>query len=372
MVESAELPLPALLPPAAPPGAAASALAIDPLLGDGVELSATGEPARPLIVLDLDAYRDATAEAIRRDATIVRESLSLVVAVLRDPPDQRLEPILDAATLTLTEHPESGFRQLVWVAHTSDALAELRVAVARSPRAAIACGRLLRQTTLLDTVSALAAEAAVYSMLLGGPEFRQWLIERGHPRPASASRRDQLRLRREGSRLSIVLDRPNRRNALDARLREALLAAAQLAVADPEIASVELSGTGPSFCSGGDLDEFGSATDPVAAYLVRLDRAPWRVLDRLADRLVVRTHGDCIGAGAELAAFGGTVTAAPGTCFRFPEVHMGLVPGAGGTVSVPRRIGRWRAAWLMLTGARLDTSTALRWGLVDRVDNGSS
>jgi enoyl-CoA hydratase/carnithine racemase len=48
---------------------------------------------------------------------------------------------------------------------------------------------------------------------------------------------------------------------------------------------------------------------------------------------------------------------------------MGLVPGAGGTVSVPRRIGRWRAAWLMLTGTRLDAGTALRWGLVDEIDD---
>lgn len=68
-----------------------------------------------------------------------------------------------------------------------------------------------------------------------------------------------------------------------------------------------------------------------------------------------------------MAAFAGTVIAAPGTFFRFPEVRMGLVPGAGGTVSVPRRIGRWRAAWLMLTGERLSAEAALRWGLVDRL-----
>jgi len=78
-------------------------------------------------------------------------------------------------------------------------------------------------------------------------------------------------------------------------------------------------------------------------------------------------HGNCIGAGVELAAFADRVVAAPGTRFRLPEVGMGLIPGAGGTVSVPRRIGRWRAAWWMLTGAELDLDTALAWGLVDEI-----
>jgi enoyl-CoA hydratase/carnithine racemase len=47
---------------------------------------------------------------------------------------------------------------------------------------------------------------------------------------------------------------------------------------------------------------------------------------------------------------------------------MGLIPGAGGTVSITKRIGRWRTAWLALSGARLDAATALAWGLVDEVD----
>jgi enoyl-CoA hydratase/carnithine racemase len=53
--------------------------------------------------------------------------------------------------------------------------------------------------------------------------------------------------------------------------------------------------------------------------------------------------------------------------FELPEVGMGLVPGAGGTVSLPRRIGRQRTAWLALSGARLDADTALAWGLVDEI-----
>jgi enoyl-CoA hydratase/carnithine racemase len=72
-----------------------------------------------------------------------------------------------------------------------------------------------------------------------------------------------------------------------------------------------------------------------------------------------------VGAGIELPAFARRVVADRGAFFELPEVGMGLVPGAGGTVSLPRRIGPQRTAWLALTGRRLDAETALSWGLVD-------
>ena len=91
------------------------------------------------------------------------------------------------------------------------------------------------------------------------------------------------------------------------------------------------------------------------------------ILHRLRDRATVLVHGSCVGAGIEIPAFAGTVIAAPGTRFALPEVAMGLIPGAGGTVSIPRRIGRQRALWLALSGAQLDAATALEWGLVDAI-----
>jgi enoyl-CoA hydratase/carnithine racemase len=85
----------------------------------------------------------------------------------------------------------------------------------------------------------------------------------------------------------------------------------------------------------------------------------------LVDRTEVRLHGPC--AGIELAAFAGRVVARPGTTFRLPEVSMGLIPGAGGTVSIPRRIGRWRTLYLALSGVLLDAQTPVGWGLVDAI-----
>ena len=78
-------------------------------------------------------------------------------------------------------------------------------------------------------------------------------------------------------------------------------------------------------------------------------------------------HGACVGAGIELPAFAGRVVASRDAWFALPEVAMGLVPGAGGTVSLPRRIGAQRTAWLALTGRRIDAETALAWGLVDEL-----
>jgi enoyl-CoA hydratase/carnithine racemase len=128
-----------------------------------------------------------------------------------------------------------------------------------------------------------------------------------------------------------------------------------------------LSGNGPSFCSGGDLGEFGSFPDPATAHVVRLTRSPARLAHQIADRLHVHLHGACMGAGIEVPALAGHVVAAADAVISLPELSLGLVPGAGGTASIPRRIGRHRTAALALSGMRIDATTALGWGLVDEV-----
>ena len=122
-----------------------------------------------------------------------------------------------------------------------------------------------------------------------------------------------------------------------------------------------------AFCSGGDLDEFGTATDVTVAHLIRLERSVAARIARCRDRVSVHLHGACVGAGVELPAFAGAVSAEPDTMMSLPELRMGLVPGAGGTVGITRRIGRWRTAYLALRGEPLDAATACDWGLVDQV-----
>ena len=113
------------------------------------------------------------------------------------------------------------------------------------------------------------------------------------------------------------------------------------------------------------LGEFGDLPDPATAHGVRSTRNPGRLLARIAERTEAQVHGACIGAGVELPAFARRVVARPGTFFQLPELSMGLVPGAGGTASLPRRIGRQRTAWMALSGERVSLETARQWGLVD-------
>jgi enoyl-CoA hydratase/carnithine racemase len=150
-------------------------------------------------------------------------------------------------------------------------------------------------------------------------------------------------------------------------MRDQLFDALELARVD-SATHVELTGNGPSFCSGGATWEFGTAPDPSEAAAVRLARSVGAQLHALRDRLHVRIHGACIGAGIELAAFGGRVSAACDAYSTLPEIDMGLVPGAGGTVSLVRRIGRQRTAHLALTASRLDASEMNRIGLVDEIE----
>jgi enoyl-CoA hydratase/carnithine racemase len=173
-------------------------------------------------------------------------------------------------------------------------------------------------------------------------------------------------LDRDGSTLRITINRPQRHNAFSREVRDGLDDALDLVGLDASITDVRLSGIGASFCSGGDLDEFGTTPDVATAHLIRMDRSVAARVHRCRERVHVELHGACIGAGIEIPSFAADVGARDDTYFQLPELAMGLVPGAGGTVGITRRIGRWRAAYLALTGARVGVGTALEWGLIDR------
>jgi len=251
-------------------------------------------------------------------------------------------------------------------------LTPLLACIENTPLAATALVQLLRHNEHLGIHEGLIAESLVYSTLQGGPEFGAWLAERGEPRARKSSfdQPDQpaVLVQREDARLDLVLNRSEKRNAFSAEMRDALAEGIRIALFDASILEIQLSGLGPSFCSGGDLDEFGSYPDPATAHAIRSTRNPGRLLAACADRVHARIHGACVGAGIELPAFAQKISAAPDTFILLPEVAMGLVPGAGGTVSIPRRIGRQRTAQLALSGERLAAETALRLGLVDAVE----
>ncbi|MEV7015998.1 enoyl-CoA hydratase/isomerase family protein [Streptomyces sp. NPDC093991] len=254
-----------------------------------------------------------------------------------------------------------------WVTCTDPHITARRIGeeVDRHPAASVALVQVLRMGPALAPPDRLLVESLAYSALQGGADFRAWLAAAPPrtPRPAE----EPVRLHRDGDRLCVVLDRPWARNAFDAATRDALCEALEVATSDPSITHVDLRGTGPAFCSGGDLTEFGTSRDAAEAHRVRVSRSPAALLLRCAAKVTAHLHGACVGAGIELAAFAGRVTATADTVIRLPEIGMGLIPGAGGTASLPVRVGRERTAYLALSGTPLAAPDAWRWGLVDEV-----
>lgn len=242
----------------------------------------------------------------------------------------------------------------------------VRSTVEGAPLAALVLVQLLRRSLARELAEGLLAESLAYSTLQAGPEFAAWRARRrARKRPPGTE--PAVRAERAGDELRLELNRPDKRNAFSAEMRDALCEALALVIQDESLRRVVLCGAGPSFCSGGDLDEFGALPDPATAHAIRSTRSAAALLARVAERVEARVHGACVGAGAELPAFCRRVVAAPGAYFQLPELAFGLVPGAGGTVSLPRRIGRQRTAWLALTGRRLPAEEARAWGLVDEL-----
>jgi len=174
-------------------------------------------------------------------------------------------------------------------------------------------------------------------------------------------------LDREDAEVTIILDNVERGNAIDRSMRDALREAFALATVDPQIERVRLLAKGKAFSLGAELGEFGTTSDPAAAHAIRMRTLPAPLIARCANLLEVHVQGACVGAGLEMAAWAKRITATPNAWFQLPELAMGLIPGAGGCVSVSRRIGRSRAALLILSGRRLSARAALAWGLIDAI-----
>lgn len=320
---------------------------------------ASGIIADPFVVVDASSGGDPA----ELEVPVGFPAVVVAVSAVSAPP---LSPRGPDVALTSTANPAAPW---VRVADTGQAVAALGARVGAAPGAAVVVAEVLRAGRNRPVDEGLVLESLAYSMLQSGPEFARWRSGRGAPEPRSEPEQAVV-VSRFGDLLRITLNRPHVHNAYNARMRDELCEALTVALADPET-RVVLEGAGPSFCSGGDLDEFGTAPDPVTAHLIRTGRSPGRLIAELSDRVEVRLHGSCAGSGIELPAFAATVRAAPGTRIWLPELAMGLIPGAGGTVSLARRIGAGRTAWMALSGQVIDAAAALEWGLVDGISGES-
>jgi hypothetical protein len=330
------------------------------------ELSAAS--GHPLVVVGLDHKTGPLPPSVELSGLVerLRTVPAVVVAIAADGFGGRIG---DWASLfdVVISRPDAGLDRISVHGDSDsldqdDAVGQIATTVAAAPIASVSFAMLLRDSATRSIGAGLAAESAVYSALQSGPEFARWRANRPrrdlHPDIAPP-----VLVEVRGESMVITLNRPHKRNALNRAMRDAWCDA--LSQAHDTGLDVTINGAGPVFCAGGDLDEFGTFDDPASAHVVRLTRSVARQLAGRSAHIEVHLHGAAVGSGIELAAFAGRVVATRSTIIGLPEVPLGLVPGAGGTVSIPRRIGRHRCAYLGLSATPIDAVTAHRWGLVD-------
>jgi enoyl-CoA hydratase/carnithine racemase len=176
--------------------------------------------------------------------------------------------------------------------------------------------------------------------------------------------------RSDGGVVTITLDSPERRNALDEELAQQLRTAVGAVAADPGVRCVVLTGAGRAFCSGADLGEFRRQDTggvlPRRESLGAYYRTFLDVRD-LAVPTIAAVNGPAIGAGLNLALVCDLRIAAASARFGATFVRLGIHPGGGATYMLTRLLGPARAAEMMLTGELVDGARALELGLVNRL-----
>jgi enoyl-CoA hydratase len=166
---------------------------------------------------------------------------------------------------------------------------------------------------------------------------------------------------------TLTINRPEKRNALDAPTRRAIVAALDELERDPAVRAVIVTGAGDkAFIAGADIAEFEGRA-PVDQWRVMSEWSVYQAADRFPKPLIAAINGYCLGGGCEFAMACDIRIAADTAKLGQPEINLGIIPGGGGTQRLPRLVGLGRAFKLLYTGELIDAAEALRIGLVDEV-----
>ncbi|MGB6008186.1 enoyl-CoA hydratase/isomerase family protein [Castellaniella sp.] len=165
--------------------------------------------------------------------------------------------------------------------------------------------------------------------------------------------------------LLLILNRPDKRNALNQALVRALDEALATAAADEDVACVVLTGDQRAFSAGADIHDQHAHGADVALSGERL--AAWQRIADFEKPYIAAVNGYCLGGGNELAMMTDFIIAGENAIFGQPEINLGIFPGDGGTQRLPRLIGAKNAARMILTGERVSAERAWRMGLVSEV-----
>src|SRR2546423_4558818 len=167
----------------------------------------------------------------------------------------------------------------------------------------------------------------------------------------------------------VVLNRPEKRNAMNGELVQALGMALKAAANDTEVHCVVVRGEGAMFSSGmdfSDLVELSTAPENLRGFRREILEA-WNLCEEMAKPTVCQIHGGCIGGAMELALACDLRVMAEDALIGLPETRVGLIPDVGGSSRLPSIVGLGRAKELIMTSKMVDGTEAERIGLVNRV-----
>lgn len=165
----------------------------------------------------------------------------------------------------------------------------------------------------------------------------------------------------------LTINRPDKLNALGAKVHEEGVAALEAWRPDDEVRVVVITGTGEkSFIAGADISEFEGQT-PVTQRAVFQEKTLFNSVDQFPKPVIAMINGFCLGGGNELALACDLRICNEKARFSQPEINLGIMPGGGGTQRLTHLIGEGRAMEMILTGDMIDAETAHKFGLVNHV-----
>jgi enoyl-CoA hydratase len=168
--------------------------------------------------------------------------------------------------------------------------------------------------------------------------------------------------------LTITINRPDKLNALNSEVMDALEAAFESARQDDAVGGVILTGAGEkAFVAGADIRVFTTFTPAAARDFAKKGQALFDRIENLGKPVVAAVNGFALGGGCELAMACTLRVASRTAKLGQPEVNLGVMPGYGGSQRLPRLVGKGRALEILLTGDAVTADEAFRIGLVNRV-----
>ncbi len=182
---------------------------------------------------------------------------------------------------------------------------------------------------------------------------------------------DVLLSQRQGAVALLTLNRPDKLNALNNALLQAIMTALDAIETDPGVRAIVITGAGRAFSAGADIAAFqahvAAGPDAAVVHFMRPGHRMTRRVEAFEKPILCAVNGIAFGGGCELTEAAHLALASEAAVFSKAEIDIGIIPTFGGTQRLPRNVGRKAAIELMLTGRQFDAHEAARLGLINRV-----